>query len=103
MDQNETTGSLIGRSGREGQGPFFVITMQCQAGVVVGGTYKTYGCPWSGRIGAALMRLTEGHSLADAYRVTEVELDRAVGGVPRHKRHLVPLAVSALRNAIGHL
>jgi len=92
----------VGRSGREGQGPFFVVSLKLADGKISSTSFRSLDCPWSISIGSALAKLAEGKTPAEACRLTEADIEKELGGVPRAKRHYLPLAVSALRDALGH-
>lgn len=92
---------VVGRSGEEGQGPFYVITLKIADGVIRSASYRTYGCPWACKIGDKLTELATGKTPAEAFRLTEVEIDVEVGPIPRPKRHLPPMAIGALRDAVA--
>jgi NifU-like protein involved in Fe-S cluster formation len=89
----------VGRSGTEGQGPFYAVTLKVRGGRVEGMTFRTLACPWANRIGEGLARLAKDRTIAEAVRITEVDVDAEMGPVPRPKRVLVPMAVAALRDA----
>jgi NifU-like protein len=91
---------LVGRSGHEGQGPFYEITLKLTDGTITGASFRTVGCPWSNGIGSALTKLAEGKTPPDAFRITEADVEKELGGVPRDKIHYLPLAIQALRNAL---
>lgn len=98
---NETsTVEFVGRSGQEGQGSFYAITLKIEEGRIISASHRTYACPWAGRIGERLAEMVKGKTLGEAIRVTEIDLDIEAGPVPRPKRHLMPLAIQALRDAV---
>jgi nitrogen fixation NifU-like protein len=94
---------LVGVSGQEGQGPFYVITLKIAEGRIAEASFRTYCCSWAIRIGETLTRRAQGRTLREAVAITEEEIGAALGGVclPRPKRHLVHRAVEALRLAVA--
>jgi NifU-like protein involved in Fe-S cluster formation len=89
-----------GRSGQEGQGPFYVMNLRLAEGRIASATFRTVGCPWSVKIGSALVKLVEGKTPRQACYVTEEDVEREMGGVPRDRIHYLPLAIQALRSAL---
>ena len=90
---------LEGRSGVEGQGPFFVFTLGVSADRIAAAAFRSYGCPWSTAIGSVLTKLLVGKGLGAAREITVAQIEAELGGVPRPKRNLVPLALLAVHHA----
>jgi NifU-like protein involved in Fe-S cluster formation len=89
-----------GRSGQEGHGPFYVINLTLAEDRIVNLRFRTVGCPWSVKIGSTLASLVEGKTPRQACYVTEADVERELGGVPRDRIHYLPLAIQALRSAL---
>ena len=92
-----------GIAGTEGQGPFYILFIQVLEEKIEGASFRTYCCPWANAIGSALTKLISGKALAEASQVSADQISSELGGVPRDKRYLVPLAVAALQNTMKNI
>ena len=79
---------------------WMAVALRVEAGRVAAARYRVQGCPGSIAVGSALMELLPGRE-ARADAVGDDEVERALGEIPRMKRHALALARAALAAALG--
>jgi NifU-like protein len=79
---------------------WMAVALRVEAGRVAVARYRVAGCPGSIAVGSALMALLPGRE-ARADAVGDDELERALGEIPRMKRHALRLARAALAAAFA--
>ncbi len=62
--------------------------------------FEACGCPASIATASVLTELAQGMALMEAYAINDLEIVRALGGLPDPKVHCSNLGASALRQAI---
>ena len=76
------------------------VALKVEGGRVAAARYRVQGCPGSIAVGSALMALLPGRE-ARPDAVGDDEVERALGEIPRMKRHALRLARAALIAALG--
>jgi NifU-like protein involved in Fe-S cluster formation len=79
---------------------WMALALRVEGQRVVEARYRVQGCPGSIAVGSALVTLLPGRE-ARADAVADDELERALGEVPRMKRHALRLARAALAAALA--
>ena len=92
-----------GIAGTPHSGPFFILTMNFENGVVSECQFKTYGCAPAIAAGSLLTELLKGKGLQECQDLTLEELVEELGGVPSDKMHCPRLALDALNDALKNL
>ena len=90
----------VGADGNPVYGNLVRVYLRLADGRVAAARFKAFGC--SATIAAASMvtELATGASLADARAVDAPAVERALGGLPRDKRHCAAVAAGALQRAL---
>jgi NifU-like protein involved in Fe-S cluster formation len=91
-----------GRAGSAGSGLLMVLQLRLSEDRVAEARFQTFGCGVAIACGSALTEMVTGRTLQECRSITEVELAQALGGVPDDKLHCPALAITALRDALGH-
>ena len=71
---------LVGRSGQEGQGPFFVISLKVAGGRIEAASFRSAACPYSTATGSAMVKIVQDRTLDDARALTDADLEQELGG-----------------------
>jgi nitrogen fixation NifU-like protein len=90
----------VGQTGTPGQGPFLILQLRLNGGVVAAARFQTYGCGASIAAGSMLTEMIIGRTVADCLALTPEHLSQALGGFPPDKQHCPIMAVAALREAL---
>jgi len=88
-----------GVAGAPGCGPYLVLGLRVEGGVVRQARFQTYGCPAAMACAEVVCAMSEGRPLALLQQLTAADVDRLVGGVPEGKEHCPELAAQALVQA----
>jgi NifU-like protein involved in Fe-S cluster formation len=91
-----------GRAGSAASGLLMVLQLRLLEDRVAEARFQTFGCGVAIACGSALTEMVTGRTLQECRSITEVELAQALGGVPDDKLHCPALAITALRDALGH-
>lgn len=89
-----------GIAGDPGGGPYLMLDLHIEGGVVQSARYRTFGCPTARACGAALCLLIEGRERERAKLLEECDVVAFLGGIPEGKGHCPRLAIDALRLAL---
>lgn len=74
------------------------LYLQVEGGRVIAATFQAEGCVPSIALGSFLTSWVMGKSISELSGTTALELEEAVGGLPRTKKHAAVLAAEALWN-----
>jgi NifU-like protein involved in Fe-S cluster formation len=69
-------------------------------GVIEDAKFYYLGCPGSAASASAMTRLVKGKTIEEAEKITEVDVLKELGGLPKSKLDCPKLAVTTLRRAI---
>lgn len=90
----------VGVAGVPGNGPFMVLYLRLDGDMIADAAFQTHGCPPSIALGSLLATELPGKTLESSGPLTDADaLEKAIGGLPPHKRHCSVLAAEALRDA----
>lgn len=96
----------VGMEGIPGEGPFVLMRLKIQDGVILDGAYETYGCPASIASSTALIELVCGLNVEIARSISAEQIEAYLGGLPEGKHHCMHTAIKAfhfaLENPICH-
>jgi nitrogen fixation protein NifU and related proteins len=90
----------VGTVGDPGCGDFFKVWIRIGDERLCEVKYKVQGCPAAIACCSMMSEMVSGMTLEDAYQVDDVDIVRALGGLPAAKEHCSAHAATALRNAI---
>jgi nitrogen fixation NifU-like protein len=90
-----------GVAGTPGCGPYIVLGLRVEDGVVRQARFRTYGCPAAMACAEVVCAVSEGRPLALLQALTAADVNHLVGGVPDGKEHCPELAAQALARAAG--
>jgi len=90
-----------GAGGVPGEGPYVVLWLKVEDGVIRRAAYRTVGCPAAIGCASVLAELVTGRPVDQALRLDEPALMEALGPLPEGKEHCPPLALAALKNALS--
>lgn len=103
--QEKLVGELVpashrGVAGDPGGGPFLVLTLLVDRGLIQEAKYKTFGCPTAKACGAATCLLVKGRPVERALLLVDQDLISLLEGVPEGKEYCPKLAIDALKDAL---
>ena len=90
-----------GVAGSPGGGPYMVLELRVEDGVIKQAAFQTYGCPSAIACGSMATLLITGRPVASALKLSAEDLRLALGGLPEGKEQSADLVVGALRNGLG--
>ncbi|MFO0946230.1 MAG: iron-sulfur cluster assembly scaffold protein [Planctomycetota bacterium] len=90
----------VGIEGEAGRAPYMVIQLRVQDERIVDARFQTFGCGAAIAAGSMLTEMILGRDVPECLRVTENELNEALGGLPADKLWCAQLPVAALRRAL---
>jgi nitrogen fixation NifU-like protein len=90
----------IGLVGTPGNGPFLVLCVRVNDGVIKEAKYQTYGCGATIACGSMLTQMIVGRSIDECLKLTQDQLIKALDGIPPDKLHSPALAMGALQAAL---
>ncbi len=70
-------------------------------GVIKSAKFQYLGCPGAASSGSAITKIVKGKTLEEAKKVTEHDILKELGGLPKSKLHCPKLAVTTLQKAIA--
>lgn len=89
-----------GQVGDPGGGPYVLMWLTIEEGVVVRASYQTYGCPAVVACASLLCQVAKGRTAAQLQELEERDVVGLLGGLPEGKEHCSALALSALRKGL---
>lgn len=90
----------VGMEGIPGEGPFVLMRLKIQDGVILDGSYETYGCPASIASSTALIELVCGMDVDIARSIEAKQIEEHLGGLPEGKLHCLHTAIKAFHFAL---
>lgn len=90
----------VGKASVGGHAPYMTLFLRIDEGQVQAARFKSFGCGYSIAAGSMLTVLITGRTLAACQALTTQELERALGGLPQHKRFCAQLAINAMHNGL---
>lgn len=90
----------IGTVGNPACGDIMQMSVKIENDVVVDAKFKTFGCGAAIATSSMATELIKGKSIQDALKITNSEVTKALGGLPKVKRHCSVLAEQALQSAL---
>lgn len=76
------------------------LSLRIVNGTVTDATFRAEGCVPSIAVGSFLTEWMLGKSHSDLLSITPEQIEEAVGGLPRTKKHAAHLALEALHHAL---
>ena len=98
MKFEETDGFSV--TGDASCGDTLFLWIKVKSGRIHDIKFKSFGCPGAIATSSMLTSLAKGKTVAEAKKITDNDVIRALGGIPAQKEHCSLLGVVALRNAI---
>ena len=92
-----------GVAGVPGDGPYCVLHLIIEDGVIRKATYETYGCPTSIAAGSLVVQLVTGRPVERALQLEPSDLLALMAPIPEGKEDCPPRAIAALRNALEEM
>lgn len=93
----------VGVAGCPGDGPYVILHLLVEGGVVQKASYETYGCPAAIACSSLLCELLLGRRPCIVERLTDGDLESLLKGLPDGKRGIASLALCAARDAVLEL
>jgi len=95
-----TDASGVGRASNEACGDLLDLYLRLEGGLIQAASFRASGCAPALAAGSVLTELLAGLTPAEARAVTAEQIETALGGVPRAKRHALRLALDAVELAL---
>jgi nitrogen fixation NifU-like protein len=83
-------------------GDLMDITLRIREGRIMDAKFVTDGCGATVACGSKLTVMINNMDVQDAMKISNIDLENALGGLPEENKHCAVLAVNTLRKAIGH-
>ena len=90
----------LGSVGNPACGDIMQMTIKVENDVIVDAKFKTFGCGAAIATSSMATELIIGKSIDDALKITNAQVTKALGGLPKVKRHCSVLAEQALQSAL---
>ena len=90
----------VGTVGDAECGDFFKVWIRIEGDRLAEVKYKVFGCPAAIATCSMMSELATGMTLEEAYALDDLDIMRALGGLPEHKEHCSNHAAGALHEAI---
>jgi nitrogen fixation NifU-like protein len=90
----------VAQIGDAGTGDVLKLSLLIKEDIVVEARFKSFGCTAAIAAGSMVTTMIRGRSLAEAARITNVDVAQALGGLPESKMHCSVLAEQAIREAL---
>lgn len=90
----------VAQVGDPEHGDVLRLGLRIEGGRIVEARFKSFGCTAAIAAGSMLTVMVEGRLLAEAERLTNEDVARALGGLPESKMHCSVLAEQAIREAV---
>lgn len=94
--------SGIGVVGDPDCGDFIKIYIKVKVDYIHDISFEVCGCPASIATTSVLTEMAYGKTLAQAYSISEMDVLKALGSLPRDKIHCSNIGIAALRMAIDY-
>ena len=91
---------VVGISGEPGCGDSLAIFIKVQDNVISEISFLVFGCVAAVASSSMTTELVKGKTLEEAAKITDIDIVKALDGLPEHKLHCSVLGASALQNAI---
>ena len=91
-----------GKKGDYGCGDSVAVYIKVKENVLCEVSYLVYGCPASIATSSALSIMAKGKTLEEAMKISELDIEKALDGLPEQKKHCSNLGVVALKRAISN-
>jgi nitrogen fixation NifU-like protein len=92
----------VGIVGTPASGDMMKLTIKVLQNRVVDAKFKTFGCPTAIAASSVITELTDGLPIKEALKITERQVDEALGGLPADKTRYAVSAEEVLKAAIHH-
>jgi len=79
------------------------LFLRVEGGMVQAATFQAEGCVPTLAAGSFLTEFATGRSVQELRALSAAQLEQAMGGLPRAKRHAAQLAVETLQRALDQL
>ena len=90
----------VGTVGNPACGDIMQMFLKIEDDVIVEAKFKTFGCGAAIASSSMATELIKGKKIEDALKITNEEVTRELGGLPKVKRHCSVLAEQALQSAL---
>ena len=92
----------VGIVGTPASGDMMKLTIKVLQNRVVDAKFKTFGCPTAIAASSVIIELIDGLPIKEALKITERQIDEALGGLPADKTRYAVFAEKVLKAAIHH-
>jgi nitrogen fixation protein NifU and related proteins len=92
----------VGLVGDPECGDYFKVFIRVEDGKLAQVSFKVFGCPAAVATCSMMSEMATGMSVDDAYQLDDLDIMRALGGLPEPKQHCSNHAAAALHRAIDH-
>jgi nitrogen fixation protein NifU and related proteins len=90
----------VGLVGDPECGDYFKVFIRVEGDRLAQVTFKVFGCPAAVATCSMMSEIATGMSVDEAYQVDDLDIMRALGGLPEPKQHCSNHAAAALHRAI---
>ena len=90
----------VGIVGTPASGEMMKLTIKVSQDLIVDAKFKTFGCPTAIAASSVTTELIKEHTIKAALKITNRQVDEALGGLPPDKTRYAVLAEKVLRAAI---
>ncbi len=90
----------VGKVGNPACGDIMQMFIKIEDNVIVDAKFKTFGCGAAIASSSMATELIKGKNIKDALKITNEEVTKELGGLPKVKRHCSVLAEQALQSAL---
>jgi nitrogen fixation NifU-like protein len=92
--------AAVAQVGDPATGDVLRISLRIEEGTIAEARFKAFGCTAAIAVGSMATTLLEGRSLEEAARLSNLDVVRALGGLPDAKMQCSVLAEQAIRGAL---
>ncbi|MCZ6679571.1 MAG: iron-sulfur cluster assembly scaffold protein [Candidatus Poribacteria bacterium] len=90
----------VGVIGTPANGDMMKLTIKVSADRIVDAKFRTFGCTTAIAASSVITELIKGKPLKDALKITDRQVDEALGGLPPDKLRYAVLAEKVLKSTI---
>lgn len=90
----------VGTVGNPACGDIMKMSLKIEGGVIVDAKFKTFGCGAAIASSSMATEMIRGKTIDEALKITNKAVTKALGGLPKVKRHCSVLAEEALLKAL---